>query len=104
MVNLKSQFPDVIFIAGPTIAGLAYLCYLLFFPPPHDPRQFSLREEQLFLVLLTALSSHFLGLGGVKLTGKLPLGSDGSFIGFSTRRMVVEVERLLTVVNIQGFL
>ena len=85
-------------VTFPAVAGLTYLGYLFLFPPPPDPRQFSLGEVQLLLILLSALSSHFLGLGGVKFTGKLPLGSDGSFIGFRTQRMV---ERLLTV---QGFL
>ena len=91
----------MIFVTGPTVTGLTDLCYLFFLPPPHDPGQFSLGHLELLLLLLIAISPHFLGLGGVKLTGKLPLGSDGSFIGFRALRVV---EGLLTVVHVQGLL
>ena len=90
----------MIFVAGPAVTGLTDLCYLFFLPPPHDPRQFCLGEVVFLLLLLSALSSHFLGLGGIKLTGKFPLGSGGSFHGLTLNM----VERLLTVVKIQGFL
>ena len=88
-------------VTGAAVTGLAYLCYLVFLPPPHDPRQLSLGYLELLLPFLIALSPHFLGLGGVKLTGKLPLGSDATFVWFRALRMV---ERLLTVVQVQGFL